>query len=790
MEKLAGSELEQAHDRGKGVYSLHPSPAEPAKLVIVGVGQRHWATEDGGETYKVLNITADIREIQFHPVHHDWFLFSEKTPRCYNRDLPGPPCSLIVYVTPDFGRTFTKLAENVVQFGWGPKSMPPSTVLMTLYEPRNRPKDGMQFDIWDPLIDFVATTDFMHTHRVVVPHGNSFSIEGEFLFVAVVETHSKGNVVRLRVSSDGGRTFNPVEVPAELEQFGYTIVDASHGTAFLHVNHGTFESPYGTLYISDATGANYTLSLEQHARSRDGHTDFSKVQAHEGIYLANTLANYREVEDSLHPPETGAVGDNGDDDGGKPAAAAAAAAAEPVERQLMTVITFNKGADWSPIKAPTKDRDGKPIECENPIDGVCRLHLNGLTNVGGFGPFYSTKSAAGIILASGNTGDYLATRRDEMSAWISRDAGLSWSHVARGSFIYEIGDHGAVIVMATNDRPTNHVLFSLDEGETWHSHEFRKTGIFVTNIVNNPTSTATSFIIYGTNTEEQGVLVHVNFQTLKLRNCEGADAADSKESDYEKWTPGNYLGSTCLMGRTVSYVRRKQHSICWNGAEFERASFPTPCECTERDYECDYGYARSDKAGNPCEVVDPLVIHTAAKPATCRPGSFYEESFGYRLIGGDSCVGGVDKRPKVHPCTDMAFGSVSHRAFVVLLIFSLGGLALGAVTAYSRVDKFRMWVDDALTRLPWSVKQWKYEGLGSNRAPDTLLDDDEFDMGLEDDMDKVLGGSGSGGGGAAGGAGGAGGGGSEQYGAVQSGVTSNGYGKLVNDIEDDFDPRA
>ena len=36
------------------------------------------------------------------------------------------------------------------------------------------------------------------------------------------------------------------------------------------------------------------------------------------------------------------------------------------------------------------------------------------------------------------------------STYFSRDAGLSWDEVAKGSHIYEFGDHGALIVMAND----------------------------------------------------------------------------------------------------------------------------------------------------------------------------------------------------------------------------------------------------------------------------------------------------------------------------------------------------
>jgi hypothetical protein len=47
-----------------------------------------------------------------------------------------------------------------------------------------------------------------------------------------------------------------------------------------------YDSRYGNLYISDATGANYSLSLLNHARSVDGATDFHRVEGVEGVFVA------------------------------------------------------------------------------------------------------------------------------------------------------------------------------------------------------------------------------------------------------------------------------------------------------------------------------------------------------------------------------------------------------------------------------------------------------------------------------------------------------------------------
>lgn len=40
--------------------------------------------------------------------------------------------------------------------------------------------------------------------------------------------------------------------------------------------------------------------------------------------------------------------------------------------------------------------------------------------------------------------------------------------------IYEIGDHGGLIVMALNNEATNEVLYSWNEGEKWYSLQMDK----------------------------------------------------------------------------------------------------------------------------------------------------------------------------------------------------------------------------------------------------------------------------------------------------------------------------
>ena len=52
------------------------------------------------------------------------------------------------------------------------------------------------------------------------------------------------------------------------------------------------------------------------------------------------------------------------------------------------------------------------------------------------------------MLATGNLGKRLTSNDSPKNLYISRDGGLTWKSTKPGSYIYEIGDHGAIIVIA------------------------------------------------------------------------------------------------------------------------------------------------------------------------------------------------------------------------------------------------------------------------------------------------------------------------------------------------------
>jgi hypothetical protein len=68
-----------------------------------------------------------------------------------------------------------------------------------------------------------------------------------------------------------------------------------------------------------------------------------------------------------------------------------------------TVISFDKGNNWHSIKAPEVNAKNESLNC----GGECSLHLRGKAEAHS-NLIYSSEKAAGIIVATGNTGIYLA----------------------------------------------------------------------------------------------------------------------------------------------------------------------------------------------------------------------------------------------------------------------------------------------------------------------------------------------------------------------------------------------
>lgn len=680
-------------------------------------------SSDAGATWRRIALENRVRSWIFHATRSEWALTSFWNEFC-RRDLvrPEKPCTHDLYITKNAGRSFELVATRVVQFSWGPtESGQQDTILMTQF----RGGEGHQPRLtrWMTGIDLRQTGDFGQTVTTLLQDGNKFQISNNYILVVKVLEESK-QAITLMVSSDSGSNFKEARLPHRLQHRSYSLLDTSEGAVVLHVNHG-YE--VGDVYISDAGGLEFTLSVKGNIR-KQGVCAFEKVMGMNGIYVAN-VAELPEATGAPDPappsPDEGPGGEGAstgsqhmeksirwrrledagqdagreeeldagivagldhDDDhaegaavlarlddlarqrrrskaGGPRGARAAvddaesslarrleAGAAEPIR----TVISFDKGGAWTTLRAPAVDLEGKAVQCETK---TCHLHLHAFTDLYEFAPIYSYRNAVGILMGSGNVGESLSFDRRVTNTYLSRNGGLTWTEVRKGTFIYEYGNHGGLVIIASMGSTTTAAAYSFDEGNSWKEVALGEP-FSVTNVLIEPGATAKKFVVYGLR-GDKGILHHMDFSGLHERTCQGiGDDVGKESSDYEYWSPTDE--GTCILGHKSTYVRRKQTALCHNDEGLERPTYTKNCKCHRDNFECNIGFQRSLNSKE-CTKDPNARFYGHLNAGECSSGQFWASP--YRRVPGDTCEGGFEPTKVLVPCTPDALKAAVHAMF-------------------------------------------------------------------------------------------------------------------------------
>jgi len=661
-------ELEEHEDEIGKVSRIIQSPVDSSLLIFLGTHGINWIGEDCGRKVKALNHGRKIQEYVFHPTERNWGLASAFT-LCEDF-YDGEPCRIYkeLFLSKDLGETWDLLGSYIVQFHWGifdeshiKAGIPKERILITLEQ---RGKGNQKSNGWSYKVDFIYSDDFFKTKRIGASKGNKFLLTKDYLYVAQV-IDQEIQEVTLLVAKSEEKLYNlqPIQTNrSKFSEHSYTFLDTRQDSVFLNINHFGDASKYGNIYTSDISGTFFSESLKYNVRSPHDQTcDFQAVESIEGSYIANVF-DYEYMMDNEQSMEEEEISNM---ESMYDVRANRNEKTEAYKDFIQTVITFNKGGNWKRLRAPLRDIDGKKFECE-----TCHLNLHGMT--GDFPTFYSVESAAGIIIGNGNVGEYLSHDQSDQSTFLSRDGGLNWFEVRKGSHIYEIGDHGALIVMADDQNPTDTVYYTWDEGLTWQEVKISNEKIMIKNIIIEPLSTSQHFIIYGESQkkkEKLGISIGMDFSSLHEPQCRNPDAPDTPNSDYETWSPTDGRdGHECLLGKKLTLTRRKREAECFNGLTFERKIVQRNCDCTDEDYECDIGYSRLS-INHPCTKIGKSSNDTSdvySPPANCT--DFYTISKGYRKIPGNMCINGVKYDPIVIQCPSKLLITLG-KIFLYIVIF-------------------------------------------------------------------------------------------------------------------------
>ncbi|KAG6840198.1 vacuolar protein sorting/targeting protein PEP1 [Blastosporella zonata] len=502
-------------------------------------------------------------------------------------------------------------------------------------------KKGSQVRMQGESMELVVGGSFFSKKKKMFDQVVGFAKFSEFLVVAAAEPN--GRSLELQVSLDG-YNFATGQFPIGMhpETHAYTVLESSTKALFLHMTMS--EEPfYGNLLKSNSNGTYFGLSVKDVNRNEAGFVDFEKMIGLDGIALINIVANPTEAKVSR-------------------------------EKRLQTRITHNDGSTWKPLIPPKVDSQGRPYACNEAVREKCALHVHGYTERLDPRATFSSPSVVGLIMAVGNVGEKLAPYQ-ESDTFLSRDGGFTWEEVHKDAHLWEFGDSGSILVMVNDEEPTDHVLFSTDEGLNWREYKFTNDKIRVRFVVTVPSDTSRRFILMGNYPRSSGsVAVHVDFTALTSKKCV-LSLDNPGQDDFELWSPSEEREERCLFGRQTLYHRRVRNTNCVVGNQPKaEEKIVSTCPCAKVDFECEFNHVKNEE--------DVCVLSPGAAPLSndeaeaCKSGEdYWYERTPYRLIPYSSCDGGdrMDRGPR-HACPGFRAHGPFFWLFVLVIPFGITAL--------------------------------------------------------------------------------------------------------------------
>ncbi|KAF8523369.1 Oligoxyloglucan reducing end-specific cellobiohydrolase [Hysterangium stoloniferum] len=620
-------------------FYMHQYASDRAYLITAT--DRIYITVDTGRTWKPIKVelpanSLGIPVMSFHPQESDWIIWVGGTTGCLNYQ---EDCWTEAFYTTNNGIRWDSLERYVKGCAWARDTdlkIDRQLVLCQSY--RDKKGNQLTFKQSNP-VELWEGSHFYKEKTKLFDNVVGFTKFSEYLIVAELRLEKQS--LDLQVSLDG-KNFATGLFPPSMrpDNHAYTVLESSTDSVFLHLTTSEHRgAEFGHLLKSNSNGTFYGVSLEHVNRNEHGYVDFEKMIGLDGIALVNVVSNPERVALSGH-------------------------------KDLQTRITHNDGGNWKSLTPPKRDSNDQAYACSS---AGCYLQIHGYTERYDARATYSTPSVPGLLMAVGNVGERLAPYRDS-DTFLSRDAGFTWEEVHKDAHLWEFGDSGSILVMANDEEPTDHVLFSTDEGLNWNEYQFGER-LRVHVIVTVPSDTSRKFILFGTYSSSPGgsVAVHLDFSSLTSRKCV-LNVQNSEDDDFELWSPSEQREERCLFGRQTLYHRRVRDRNCWVGDQTKDANrLVHNCTCTDSDFECEFNHARD--ADGKCVLAAGLTP-LPNDDGDCRLGEdMWYERTAYRKIPYSTCQGGP--RPD-HGAEHVCPGPKSYGWFfwfsVIVIPFAFCGL--------------------------------------------------------------------------------------------------------------------
>uniref|UniRef100_A0A8B9SYS9 VPS10 domain-containing receptor SorCS2 n=1 Tax=Anas platyrhynchos TaxID=8839 RepID=A0A8B9SYS9_ANAPL len=569
------------------IDNFYICPTNKKKIILVSSShndrdQSLFISTDEGATFQKQPITFFVETLLFHPKEEDKVLAYTKEGK--------------VYASIDLGKKWTLLQErhfpymnNILYCLLPFTSKALSYVSVSLPSGYRYITCQMQNCSDKTMtVQFAGSTD-----------RDSLTVQDDYIFLQTTSANRTKYYVSYRRNGFVQMKLPKYALPKDLQ-----IISTDENQVFVAVQEWYQTDTYN-LYQSDPQGVYYSILLENVRSTKQPEEnvliDILEVRGVKGVFLAN----------------------------------------QKIDGKVTTLITYNKGRDWDFLNPPDIDMNGKPTNCKPP-DCYLHLHLRWADNPYVSGTVHTKDTAPGLIMGAGNLGSQLVEYKEEM--YITSDCGNT---VFEEEHHILYLDHGGVIVAIKDTSiPLKILKFSIDEGQTWSTHNFTSTSVFVDGLLSEPGDETLVMTVFGhISYRSDWELVKVDFRPSFPREC--------TDDDYESWDLTNLQGDRCIMGQQRSFRKRKISSWCIKGRSFTSALTSKVCECTSSDFLCDYGFERSAPLkSQSSKCFADFWFNPEAPPEDCVLGQAYTSSTGYRKVVSNVCEGGIDLQQNLaqHMC--------------------------------------------------------------------------------------------------------------------------------------------
>lgn len=609
---------------------FHPHPYDSSKVFLTTNRTIFYFSENGEKliTLNQLGKPSSFTnsKISVHPKHPDWIIYMMQSGCEYG----DSECYSYAIYSLDGGENWKEFTSYVISCAWGSvTSTPPEYDTLIICEQCPHSSGVDQDLLWRDSFEISSTIDFEHFNTIITKSWG-FSIFKKY--IVLYQNIENSNALSLFVSTDGS-SFDSVLFRDDTNWISKInqIFETENNLVLFseRVRNSHFQND--ELFSSDPTGK-FFATMNDFAYSRP-YVQFTPIPS-----LLNSLLATIQFSDG---PQT--------------------------------YISHNSGKSWSMIPKPRTNFKGKTYGCTK---CSLNLYLNQINDLN------RKFSIPGVLIIPGKVGLNLDEPTQD-ATYISHDGGRSWKEIRNQRYHHHFCRNGNILVLAELDVLSSVVLYSLDHGHTFHESSLPSEQIIRRIFCWNekPGFSLSSETFKNKRLREHSFILRFDLSPVLVRPCD--------DDDFTTWKPLDNHGSTCILGKEISYKRFIPSTKCLLSNDFKYTELiRSDCECTEDDFQC---YLNYDFDRNEC---------TTHKETEYSFDFQLFKSSGYRKIAASTCQNGLDLTQPIprsfHELFNSLFGTSILIALIIMIITPI--FYLFSKHAHTLLSSFRSFLSDVTTQ--------------------------------------------------------------------------------------------